>query len=218
MNKLTTSKRAEIIRCLVEGNSIRSTVRITGAAKNTVTKLLVDAGRACSAYQNEHLRNLPCRRIQVDEIWAFVHAKAKNVPTAKAAPEGAGDIWTWTAICADTKLVPCWVVGARDTEYAFAFIDDLRSAWRTASSSPATATSPTLKPSRKPLAMMSTTPCSRSSMARRQRLRRRYSPAKCIGTKREAITGNPDPDARLAPATSSARTSRCGWPCAALRG
>jgi hypothetical protein len=82
---------------------------------------LVDLGAACSAYQNEHLRNLPCRRIQVDEIWSFTYAKAKNVPTAKAAPVGAGDTWTWTAICADTKLVP------RDGEYALAFMDDLRS-------------------------------------------------------------------------------------------
>jgi hypothetical protein len=88
MNKLTTSKRAEIIRCLVEGNSIRSTVRITGAAKNTVTKLLVDTGRACSAYQNEHLRNLPCRRIQVDEIWSFTYAKAKKCSDRQGCPSG----------------------------------------------------------------------------------------------------------------------------------
>ena len=81
---------------------------------------------ALRSYQDAHLRNLPCSRIQMDEIWAFVHAKAKNVPTAKAAPEGAGDIWTWTAICADTKLVPSWLVGVRDGEYALAFIDDLR--------------------------------------------------------------------------------------------
>ena len=88
MNRLTTSKRAEIIRCLVEGNSIRSTVRITGAAKSTVVKLLVDIGAACSAYQNEHLRHLPCRRIQVDEIWSFTYAKAKNVPSAESARPG----------------------------------------------------------------------------------------------------------------------------------
>jgi DNA-directed RNA polymerase specialized sigma24 family protein len=87
MNRLTTSKRAEVIRCLVEGNSIRSTVRITGVAKDTVTKLLVDAGQACTAYQDRVMRNLPCRRIQVDEIWSFVYAKQKNVPTAKAAPQ-----------------------------------------------------------------------------------------------------------------------------------
>jgi hypothetical protein len=98
MNRLDTKKRAQILACLVEGNSIRATVRMTGAAKNTVVRLLADVGSACAAYQDRTLRNLPCKRIQCDEIWSFVYAKQKNVKTAKAAPQGAGDAWTWTAI------------------------------------------------------------------------------------------------------------------------
>ena len=125
MNKLDIKTRARILACLVEGNSIRATVRMTGAAKNTVVKLLADVGAACAAYQDKALRGLPCKRLQCDEIWSFVYAKAKNVPTAKAAPEGAGDAWTWTAIDADTKLVPCWMIGPRDGGVAYEFMQDL---------------------------------------------------------------------------------------------
>jgi IS1 family transposase len=125
MNKLDVKKRAQILACLVEGNSIRATVRMTGAAKNTVVKLLADVGAACAAYQDKTLRNLPCKRLQCDEIWSFVYAKAKNVATAKAAPEGAGDAWTWTAIDADTKLVAAWMVGPRDSGVAYDFMQDL---------------------------------------------------------------------------------------------
>ena len=126
MNRLSTSKRAAILRCLVEGNSIRSTVRITGASKNTIAKLLTDAGKACSAYQDEHVRNVKAERIQVDEIWSFCYAKQKNVESAKNAPDGAGDVWTWTAMDSGSKLVISWLVGGRDGEYALAFLDDLR--------------------------------------------------------------------------------------------
>ncbi len=98
---------------------------MTGASKNTIVKLLKDVGTACGAYQDKTLRNLPCKRLQCDEIWSFVYAKAKNVPTAKAAPEGAGDAWTWTAIDADTKLVPCWMIGPRDSGVAYEFMQDL---------------------------------------------------------------------------------------------
>src|SRR6266571_2319717 len=105
MNRLTTEKRAQIIGCLVEGMSIRATVRVTGAAKNTVTKLLVDLGEACSAYMNEVMVDLPCRRIEADEIWSFCYAKAKNVPAEHEGQFGYGDVWTWVAIDADTKLV-----------------------------------------------------------------------------------------------------------------
>ncbi len=101
-----------------------ATARLTGVSKNTVKKLLIDAGRACAAYQDRTLRNLPCKRVQVDEIWSFTYAKQKNVAAAKAAPEGAGDTWTWTAICADTKLAISWLVGGRDADYARAFIED----------------------------------------------------------------------------------------------
>ena len=127
MNKLARDKRIQIISLLTEGRSLRAITRVTGASINTVTKLLVDAGRACSDYQDRAFRNLTCRRIQVDEVWSFVYAKAKNVGTAKAAPDKAGDIWTWTAIDADTKLIPSWRVGSRDGEEAKAFIADLAS-------------------------------------------------------------------------------------------
>lgn len=127
MNKLNTAKRVAILSALVEGNSLRSTQRMTGVSINTVTKLLVDAGEACARYQHETLRNLPCKRIQCDEIWNFCYAKQKNVPPDKAGQLGYGDVWTWTAICADTKIVPSWLVGARDSMHAAHFIADLAS-------------------------------------------------------------------------------------------
>jgi len=125
MNKLPSAKRAEILHMMVEGVSIRAISRMTGASKNTIVKLLADAGNACADYQDKNLRGLTCKRLQVDEIWSFVYAKAKNVPTAKAAPEGAGDVWTWTAICADTKLIPSFFVGGRDAYAANVFMRDL---------------------------------------------------------------------------------------------
>lgn len=125
MHKLTTEKRAQVITCLVEGNSLLSTVRMTGVAKNTVTKLLVDVGTACAAYQDETLRGLACKRIQCDEIWAFCRAKEKNVPAEHKGEFGYGDVYTWTAIDADTRLVPSFLVGKRDASYAKIFMDDL---------------------------------------------------------------------------------------------
>src|SRR5687768_9829407 len=113
MNQLSKAKRAQIVGCLVEGMSIRATVRLTGAAKNTVAKLLAELGEACDRYQDEALRNLPCKRIQCDEIWSFCYAKQKNVPEEHRETFGYGDVWTWTAIDADTKLVPCWLIGER---------------------------------------------------------------------------------------------------------
>lgn len=105
MNKLTSEDRARILHLLCEGQSIRAITRLTGASKNTVAKLLCDAGRACMAYHDANVRNVAAKRIQVDEIWSFIYAKQKNVSAAKAAPEGAGDVWTWTAIEAGTKLI-----------------------------------------------------------------------------------------------------------------
>jgi len=125
MRKLHAPERARILHMLCEGQSIRAIERITGVSKNTVAKLLLDAGAVCAAYQDATLRNLPSKRVQVDEIWSFTYAKQKNVPAAKAAPEHAGDTWTWTAIDADSKLVMSWLVGGRDGEYAMAFVDDL---------------------------------------------------------------------------------------------
>jgi IS1 family transposase len=125
MNKLPSAKRAQILQMMVEGVSIRAISRMTGASKNTIVKLLADAGNACADYQDKNLRGLICKRLQVDEIWSFAYAKAKNVPTAKAAPEGAGDVWTWTAICADTKLIPSFHVGSRDAVDANIFMRDV---------------------------------------------------------------------------------------------
>lgn len=126
MNRLPIDKRVLILHCLVEGMSIRSTARVADVSKNTVLKLLVDAGRACSDYQDRVLRELPCRRIEVDEIWSFVYAKNKNVAEAKNPPQRAGDVWTWTSMCPDTKLVPSWCVGDRTAVTANEFMHDLR--------------------------------------------------------------------------------------------
>lgn len=125
MNRLTTEERARILGMMVEGMSIRAISRLTGASKNTVVKLLRDVGQACAEYQDKALRGLTCKRLQVDEIWSFVYAKAKNVPENKEGQ--AGDIWTWTAIDADTKLIASWMLGDRGTETGRAFMHDLAS-------------------------------------------------------------------------------------------
>jgi len=125
MNQLTKDKRVRVIAALVEGNSIRATVRMTSVAKNTVTKLLRDIGQACEQYHDEVMVELPCKRLQVDEIWSFCYAKQKNVPVPLKGVFGYGDVWTWVALDADTKLVPSWLVGLRDAEWANAFMHDL---------------------------------------------------------------------------------------------
>ena len=125
MNKLDSAKRTQVVAALVEGNSIRATVRMTGVAKNTIAKLLVELGAACSDYLNQTLVNLPCKRIQCDEIWSFVGAKQKQVTPKMADERIAGDVWTWVAMDADTKLVCSWLVGRRDAGCATEFIQDL---------------------------------------------------------------------------------------------
>jgi IS1 family transposase len=125
MNKLTRERRVSVIAALVEGCFIRSTARMTGVAKNTVVKLLCDIGQACERYHDKVMVNLPCKRLQVDEIWSFCRAKAKNVPEEHQGEFGWGDVWTWTALDAETKLVPQWLVGLRDADWACAFIGDL---------------------------------------------------------------------------------------------
>jgi IS1 family transposase len=124
MNKLSPSDRVRVVACLVEGNSLRATVRMTGVHRTTVMKLLADLGNACSEYQDKAFRNLTCQRIQCDEIWSFVGCKEKNVPADKRK-QGRGDVWTWTAIDAETKLVPAWYVGNRDAGAAYHFMHDL---------------------------------------------------------------------------------------------
>ncbi len=125
MNRLSTEKRAAILGMMVEGNSLRATTRMAGCSINTVSKLLLDIGAACAAYQDEHLRDLPCKRIEADEIWSFVYSKQKNVPEELKGMFGVGDVWTWTALDADSKLIVCWYVGGRQNEDAAAFMTDL---------------------------------------------------------------------------------------------
>lgn len=127
MNKLSMGERAQVVRCLVDGCSMRATARIAGVARNTIDKLLVELGAACSEYQDRVLRGLSSKRIQVDEIWAFCYCKQKQVTEQIAESRIAGDIWTWAAIDADTKVVPCWTLGKRDAETANAFVSDMAS-------------------------------------------------------------------------------------------
>jgi len=124
MNKLPTTTRVQILNMLCEGSSMRSISRITGVSINTVSKALIDAGKACAAFHDENVRGVT--RVQCDEIWSFTYAKQKNVGNAKNAPEEAGDTWTWTALDSDSKLIISWLVGGRDSEYAMEFMDDLR--------------------------------------------------------------------------------------------
>jgi IS1 family transposase len=195
MNKLTTEKRCAVVRALVEGCSIRATVRMTGVAKNTVVKLLVDLGKACSEHQNHALRNLPCKRLQLDEIWSFVYAKAKNVPAEKDGEFGVGDVWTWTAIDAETKLVPSWMVGSRDGEAAKAFVADLagRLAHRVQITSDGHHAY--LKAVDDAFgwdvdyAMLIKIYGGTGGMPET-----RYSPGECVGCNKHRVIGNPDPD------------------------
>jgi IS1 family transposase len=126
MNKLSIEKRTQVIKALVEGNSILATCRITNTAKGKVIRLLRDVGRACVEYQDKHLRNLSCQRVECDEIWSFCYAKAKNVPQDKQNQFGYGDVWTFVALDSDTKLVLSWLVGLRELKYAYEFAKDIK--------------------------------------------------------------------------------------------
>jgi IS1 family transposase len=193
MNRLSTEKRAQIIGCLVEGNSIRATVRMTGAAKNTITKLLADLGEACADYQDRVLRDLPCETIQCDEIWSYCYAKNKNVPAQHKGTFGYGDVWTWTAICADTKLVPAWLVGERTADDALILMLDLEKRL----SGPIQLTTDGLH-----VYIRAVEKAFREhwvDYAMLQKIygpdepeERRYSPPVCVGTQTEYIEGNPD--------------------------
>ena len=127
MNKLPLKTRTLILNMLCEGQSMRATARLADVSFNTVAKLLIDAGKVCADLHDELVQGVTASRIQCDEIWSFTYAKQKNVPIAKAAPAEAGDTWTWTALDSDSKLIVSWLVGGRDSEYAIAFMDDLRS-------------------------------------------------------------------------------------------
>lgn len=192
MNKLQSEKREQILHCLVEGNSIRATARLTGAAINTVVKMLCDAGRAFSIYQDEVMRNLKCRRIQCDEIWAFIGCKEKNVTPEKKA-KGQGDVWTWAAIDPDTKLVPCWYVGTRDGGAAYHFIHDL--AARLASRVQLTTDGHKAYLNAVEDAFGADIDYAmlvKIYGASAEGGEVRYSPAQCMGAKKAAITGQPD--------------------------
>lgn len=157
MNKLPAAKRAQILAMMVEGVSIRAISRMTGASKNTIVKLLADAGQACAEYQDTNFRRLTCKRVQVDEIWCFVYAKDKNVPEAKKG--AAGSVWTWTAIDADTKLVPSFYVGSRDADAANEFIQDLANRLTTRVQLTSDGHKPYLKAVEASFEASSTTPC-----------------------------------------------------------
>jgi IS1 family transposase len=194
MNKLSLQKRAQIIGLLVEGNSMRSVTRLVGCSINTVTKLLIDAGTACAIYQNEVMRDLPCKRIQCDEIWAFCGMKEKNVPKEHEGELGYGDVYTWTAICADTKLVPSFLIGRRDAEYAYAFINDLSGRLKNR-------VQLTTDGHHAYLNAVASNFGSEVDYAMLVKIygnapgkedHRRYSPAECTGAEKRRITGNPD--------------------------
>lgn len=194
MNKLSKDKRAHDISALVEGNSIRATVRMTGVAKNTVIKLLEDAGRACAEYQDMVFRNLTCKRIQCDEIWSFCYAKEKNVPKDKKGQFGYGDIWTFTAICADTKLVPSWYIGRRDVGGATIFMKDLAS--RLANRVQLTTDGHKMYLEAVEGAFGGDIDFSQlvKLYGQTSEGQKRYSPPQCTGTLKTNIVGRPDPE------------------------
>ena len=190
MNKLTHDKRVQILNLLVEGNSMRATARIADVAFNTVAKLFIETAKVCAEYQDQAFRNLTCQRLQLDEIWSFVYSKAKNVPERKQGQ--AGDVWTWVAIDADSKLVPSWRIGARDSITACEFVKDLAS--RLANRVQITADG------HKPY-LVAVDAAFGSDVDFAQLIKiygelsdgqKRYSPADCIGTKKSKIIGHPD--------------------------
>jgi IS1 family transposase len=194
MNRLDQKRQAQVIASLVEGNSIRSTVRMTGVAKGTVLKLLADIGEASAKYQDEAMRNLRCERLQCDEIWSFCYAKEKNVPADVKGQLGFGDVWTWTAIDADTKLVPCFMVGDRGLDTATAFISDLASRL-------VNRVQLTTDGHRAYLEAIEGAFGSDIDYAQLIKIyanppavgQARYSPAYCCGARKEKVTGHPDP-------------------------
>ena len=195
MNKLPHEKRAQALQMMAEGISLRAMTRLTGISRTTLIKLLEDAGQAFSEYQDRVLVNLPCKRIQVDEAWAFCYAKQKNVQAAKAAPEGAGDIWTWVGLDADTKLVASWYVGGRDSEAAATFIDDL---------APRLASRVQLTSDGHKAYLEAVEGAFGGNVDYAQLVKlygseggvssdKRYSPAECTGIRKRNVVGKPDP-------------------------
>jgi IS1 family transposase len=197
MNKLPLAKRVQILSMLCEGSSLRAISRIADVSLNSVTKLLIDAGKACDAFHDAHVRDVKATRVQCDEIWSFVGVKAKNRATSKRATDPtAGDVWTWTAIEADTKLIISYLVGSRDAEYALALMDDLRRRLAGRVQLTTDGHGPYLQAVEEAfgadidysvLIKLYGAPPSAPDAARR------YSPTECIGTRKDKIAGNPDP-------------------------
>jgi IS1 family transposase len=194
MNKLPLEKRVQILSMLVEGSSLRSISRVCGVSINTVTKLLVDAGMACAAYHDKMVRKVDAKRIQADEIWSFCYAKDKNVKAAKAAPDGAGNIWTWTALDPDSKLMVSWWVGDRTSSTGFNFLDDLQS--RVASRIQLTTDGHGAYLEAVPFTFGDNVDFAQLIKIYKETKggAGRYSPAQCTGTKTKIISGNPDAD------------------------
>jgi IS1 family transposase len=192
MNKLKIEKQALVISSLVEGNSIRATCRITGVAKGTVLKLLAEVGTACAEYQDKSLRNLNCKLIQCDEIWSFCYAKERNIPKDKRGKFGYGDIWTFTAICADTKLIPAYFVGKRDLEDATVFLKDLASRLKNRVQLTTDGHKMYLEAVEGAFGKDVDFSQLVKLYGQTEEGQKRYSPPKCIGTIKTKINGNPE--------------------------
>jgi IS1 family transposase len=193
MNQLSTAKRVQVIAALVEGNSIRSTERMTGVAKHTVLDLLTDLGTACARFQDICLTDLPCRHIQCDEIWSFCYAKDKNLPEALRGRFGYGSVWTWTAICADCKVVPSWLVGLRDAEYGSVFMQDLARRLTHRVQLTTDGHRAYLEAVESAFGADIDYAMLVKLYGQPQDAETRYSPAECIGTQTHRVQGNPDP-------------------------
>ncbi|MBH0180504.1 MAG: IS1 family transposase [Nitrospira sp.] len=194
MNKLDKKRQAQVVAALVEGASVNSTVRMTGVSKPTILKLLSDLGTACAKYQDEKLRNLPSKRVQADEIWSFCFAKDKNLSDELKGKFGFGSVWTWTAICADTKLMISWLVGERSVPYAEKFISDVASRLSHRVQLTTDGHRAYLQAVEKAFgagidyAMLEKI----YAVPPQEGVTARYSPAQCCGTKTHRIAGNPD--------------------------
>jgi IS1 family transposase len=194
MNKLPVATRVQILSMLCEGSSMRSISRITGVSINTVSKLLEDAGEVCAAFHDEHVRGVKAKRVQVDEIWSFVYAKEKNVSGAKAAPDGAGDAWTWTALEADTKLIVSFFVGGRDGDCARLFMDDVAARLATRVQLTSDGHKAYLDAVEGAFgADVDYAQLVKLYGASPESAKGRYSPAECTGIKKNRIEGKPDP-------------------------
>ena len=193
MNRLTKDKRRQVVAALVEGNSIRSTVRMTGVAKNTISKLLVNLGCVCSEYQHHVMHHLECERIQCDEIWSYCYAKQKNLPPDKKGRKGFGDVYTWVALDADTKLVPTWLVGSRNARCANAFIADLAGRLTKRVQLTTDGYKAYLEAVEGGFGGDVDYATLVKLYGEAPEAEKRYSPAKCIGAEIAQIVGNPDP-------------------------